>query len=677
LLNALDVEVQARLSKGSPDDAVWMDLLAATKPHLIDTLSRLLRPRWPGNPRQSAMPVEVSFRALMLDPERTNWLSRLPWVDLVPLTDAIERAGKSLRDEDLRHDLHASCLSLDDGGERLRMSLVPPVEVMAKEVSLWATNGEPKELKHLADATFLLRGQKNKVVDVRLAASILWNLSPDTARVASRAELRIRFKGREDRLYPVEVPCGNLGSHGQVVDMFLDLGSTTTKYIVRVAEVLSKPEVKRTSKLAEEWLLPPYEKVSFLADPTGATWANWVMALLSSLRRYSAQAHRGYLRSLHLTLPQSGALAVSKLASRLGPDCSATDSLGLLDGRSIDALVSRASLEAVGRHVVVLSPEHEVLARHYLEPLKVLHQAASAYEGSYHEREEERERQKTERSNWDRKKREQQDFDNRWFGYRWLHTRPAGPKGGHPTISQSFATPADWMKRLIEHPEMLERVILLDAGGLSLDMVVLESAELVPALSMSDSHCGGEEVTKQFAQRLGVVNMSSDDGTREKARLGDLWDNPNNTTDLGLDERFRRFGGRDQRAYREVTSAVYRETVRNLALKTAASWKHNRSARCTVLLTGGGSRNPHFQDLVAESIGDARLEAEIMDARAIQDLLAKARDFKHPLPALDAPAVKRFSMVHGWALGKVQGADRMVYDKYAVVGGLLAGVDRT
>ncbi|MFB8831993.1 hypothetical protein ACE0DR_28015 [Azotobacter sp. CWF10] len=539
-------------------------------------------------------------------------------------------------------------------------------------------SGEPSKVLDKFDRSiFLARDLMNPVLDVRLTAEVLWHLSPESEnkKTVDSAKLSVHLRGMDEPVF-IRIPCGNLGYRAQLIDVFLDLGSTTTKYIIRVGDHLLRPQTKRTAKLTEDWSLPRYEKARILKDQTGAEWARWVTELLTSLRRYTAQEHRGYLRSVHLTVPQTGQLNVATLAKALASCSNDTTEFLNLDTALIRALVNKACMESVsiasGEQVVVLIPEHESLAQHYLAPLKVLHQAAVSYHKSFRDREEERAYQKRRQKEWDQKLVEQQDYDNSFFLWRWLNTRPAGPSGKRPSISLAFRSPADWMQRLVAHPHLLDRVVLLDAGGLSLDIAVLESSVLVPSCSRSDATCGGEALSLEFAKRLGISNITSEDSTHQKARLGHLWANPANAASLPWDERFRRFGGSQQEAYREATHFVYRQAVTDLASAIAGQWTRPHSARCTILLTGGGSRNPHFQELVAECIAQAGLEPDVVDARGIQDLLDEARTFKHPLPDLTSTPVTLFTTVHGWALGEIQGSERMTYDKYAVVGGLLA-----
>lgn len=676
LLERLDRAASEALSRGKLDDATWADLRVTSMAHVTEAIDGVLRPRWPGKSQRSSVPLELSFRALLLDPQRTLRSTNLPWLEVVPVFHALERAGKTVRDEDLRHSLHESRLSLDEGGERLRLSLIPSIEIMTKWVSLWSTGEAPQELARFDGTVTLPRNQQTRVLDVRLGAEHLRQLAPEGGGSSPGAELRVTIHGREDRPYRVAVPCGDLGDQRTLVDVFLDLGSTTTKYAVQVGTSLTTPRHAKTEMLAREWSLPLYEKSRMLADPTGRVWAEWVPALLGALRRYAARVHRGYLQRVHLTLPDSGSLAVKPLAAAVQRTDQALEREGALDMSAVQSLQRRIEIEAAGARGVVLEPEHTALARHYLAPLRALRLAASSYQRAFKEHETLQETQRAEQRDWDVRRARQREFDQSNFFVRMFKTRPPRPSGGRPTVSSSMMSPTEWMRRLIDRPDLLDRVILLDAGGLSLDVAVLESAVCVAELSKSDATCGGEEVTRRLASHLGRESLPSDDGTRLKARLGAQWANKANTADLPDDERFGRFGGRDQRAYHQATHQVYEALVRALAQACAARWKPKRAVACTVLLTGGGSANPHFVKLVADCLAEAGLEADVMHAPFLQESIESARRYQHPSLSLTSPGVTLFTTVYDWSydLEKNAGSKQHAYDKFAVVGGLIAGV---
>jgi len=210
------------------------------------------------------------------------------------------------------------------------------------------------------------------------------------------------------------------------------------------------------------------------------------------------------------------------------------------------------------------------------------------------------------------------------------------------------------MEELIVHPEQLDHVVLLDAGGLSLDISVLQKHVLMADLSHSDASCGGEEISSRIGH-----NERGDAGTRYKAHLGKRWS----------EARERESTFAVQREYREVTRAVYGPSLRPL-FETLA--KRLGGVRyCTVLLTGGGSRNPHFPDFVVELAAAAGFEVTVVDAPIVQDLIMQARQFPEPLAQLDSPPIQRFEETKRWSDSRER-QPWARYDKFAVVGGMCA-----
>jgi hypothetical protein len=680
LLAALQREVDAHLDPRALADATrWAALHVAVRGQVEAAVDALLRPRWPGRQGAAAVPVELSLRVLQLNPWAALPGRAFPWLEVVPIDAGIVRAGANLRPGDVRAKLFDSKLSLDEGGDRLRVALHVPVEVLVEELLLCPTNHPSVVLAKLDASTFLPRDRWTPVLDQHLPAFALWKLSAQPKEPQPGAEIRARLRGAAEPTVLSRVPCGDLGGRDTLVDVFLDLGSTTTKYIVRVGGRLSAPRAKGTAKLAEEWSLPRYDKAKVLADPSGREWATWIAGLLPALRRYAAREHCGHFRSVHLTIPQAGALDVAALARAASAGEPPSDGLQAgLDAPALSALHKQAVAEAVGfatgGQVVILRTEHEAVAAHYLSPLRVLHQAAAAYHRSFDSLQAERAHQRQRQAAWDQKRAKRQAYDDSSLWRRVWDTKPEGPSGARPEVKKAPHSPADWMRRLVEHPELLERVVLLDAGGLSVDIAVLESNVLVPACSKSDAHIGGEAITRALGRRIGTPAISSEQGTNEKARLGALWADKHNSPSLSWDERFGLFGGRSQRAYREVTRELCAPPIHALAEELGQRWAQGGSRQCTVLLTGGGSRNPHFEELIGEQFAASGLEPLVMDARGLQELLDEARAFPHPLPELASPAVVLFSTVKGWTW--VSGSERNAYDKFAVVGGLLAGAQR-
>ncbi len=303
---------------------------------------------------------------------------------------------------------------------------------------------------------------------------------------------------------------------------------------------------------------------------------------------------------------------------------------------------------------VVLVPEHRLLAAHYLSVLKILADAARAYSNRYSSHEELRSQQAARRSAWESKAAAVRRFEAKSWWHRLWNSKPSGPSGSRPSVHQKIADPAKWMEDLIAHPEQLEHVVLLDAGGLSLDISVLEKHSLLPDLSHSDSACGGEEISSRIGRR-----ETGPSGTRYKAGLGKRWS----------EARDRESSYADQREYRDVTRSVYEPSLKPLFEKLAKRWRGVRY--CTVLLTGGGSRNPHFPDFVVELAAGAGFEVTVVDAPLVQDLITQARQFPEPLPQLDSAPVRRFEETKRWSDSRER-QPWARYDKFAVVGGMCA-----
>ena len=679
LLGKLSVVAKECLKNGL-DGHAWLGLRVRARGLLFDELNSFLEHHSLGHHSDSKMDVDVSFRLLNLNPEMSDVEVGHSWVEVVSLHDASSIAARELDRGKLDVDLHGSLPSLGEGGECLRISVSSPFAAFVEETTLASKDDPDRPLEEKVKSwVFLRRNVKTALLDLRLSAKTLRSLASKPSDSPNRAELHVRIHGKDEAI-SIDIPCGDLGDPGRMVDAFLDIGSTTTKYIFRVGQLLEEPAVRGTKKLIEEWSLPPYMKARFLEDATGEEWAKWVSCLLVALRRHVGSKLGGYLRSVYLTLPQSsGGLDVSGLNASLAAEILIQRSLALYrdasgmdtipasssssKSTSIDALQRHVERETVGQvegvQALVLVSEHQAVAKFYLEPLKALYQIARSYQ-------EYRDEQKAKQSDWYVRYLAKSEYNAKSFLGRLFTTTPDGPSGSIPGVPSPLP---DWMRKLIESPEKLERVVLLDAGGLSLDMAVLESGELVAEYSKSDITSGGERVSIELGKRLGWQDTSSENATDEKAALGQVWARFAGGTDIPLDQRFVQCGnGRSHKAYREVTRHVYKDAIKELASSVTSRWES-----CTVILTGGGSRNPHLQEFVFECMEQAGIEADVVDAQILQEFVNEASSFSTPLPGLGALPIALFTTIHGLALKELSGGSRhLAYDKYAVVGGMLA-----
>jgi len=316
---------------------------------------------------------------------------------------------------------------------------------------------------------------------------------------------------------------------------------------------------------------------------------------------------------------------------------------------------------AVAEHLILdsrihLAAEHELLAIHYLSVIMIIQKAAKGYLGRYEGHEDERYKQKVALAEYDRKAAAHRAYEDKSFLLRWFSAEPERPSGERPKVADSIADPTTWMRELIRHPAQLDQVIILDAGGLSLDIAVMEGGRLVSALSCSDTTCGGEAISREIGD-----HKIGDSGTRYKANLGLQWRQNPDSRDVA-----------QQCEYREVSTRLYRQALASLFTRLAERWEN--APACCVLLTGGGSRNPHLGDYIAEALGSVHLQATVVDAFLLQNLIQEARAFPEPLADLDSPTILRFEETLGWSKRREQ-QELVRYDRFAVIGGMYASTE--
>ena len=125
-----------------------------------------------------------------------------------------------------------------------------------------------------------------------------------------------------------------------------------------------------------------------------------------------------------------------------------------------------------------------------------------------------------------------------------------------------------------------------------------------------------------------------------------------------------------QREYRDATRELYGPVLTRV-IRTLGETRWKKSPHCCVLLTGGGSRNPHLAEYISELASDAGLRANVVDAPTVQDLIRQAREFPEPLQELGSEEVRRFEATQVWSERRER-QPLARYDKFAVVGGMCA-----
>lgn len=611
---------------------------------LTDEVNSLIRRSWEGLRQPSQARVVVSIRAMLLDPDITLAEGEPPpaWLEVVSFDEAAAAAAAKLRDGEVTYDVTRTQVGFAPGGDRIEVAVRSPREILIRECRV--VSGD-KQLLVAPLTRIVRRNVFTALPPVVLSADVVREFAADGA---SDGELQLSVNGTE-KTFATRIPIAALPPYSAVADIFLDLGSTNTKWALRFDEKEPVAHDQDTSMLTEAWGIDAYRKSKFLADPTGDRWSEWVARALPALRQWIGREHNAYLRNVYLSLPSTEQFDVTALGKTLRDMARSDDGVW----RSPKDALKRAITEnLVSQGKVIVEPEHELIAAHYLRVLHILQKAARAYADRFESHEARRADQAKRQRTWDSRQAAVKDYESRWFGYRWINDRPKGPSGSRPTIDQKIQNPAEWMNNLVEHPEQFDHVVLLDAGGLSLDISVLEHHRLVPTLSHSYARCGGEALSSIIGRR-----EVGPRGTRYKAQLGLRWKQAQDLSDLGQLEY--------RKATRELYGPVLRPVIGSLR-KT--HWK--KSQGC-VLLTGGGSRNPHLAEYVELLAKEVWLCANIMVAPVVQDLIRQAREFPEPLQELSAEEVRRFEATQLWSERRER-QPLARYDKFAVVGGMWA-----
>jgi hypothetical protein len=393
--------------------------------------------------------------------------------------------------------------------------------------------------------------------------------------------------------------------------------------------------------------------------------------LLVSLRREAA-ARGGFLQSVTLSLPATGGLDVELLAKCL------VRSRKRLEGLSLDAIsglrhaVYAHTTRGDGRAGILrLIPEHEAVASHYRGALTALRAAAL---GSHQEEVEKnsliKARNKSAQAHYQKKKQEVLANNNKLIP--WLLGIGKKSLPSRPKPEALVASLADWMQQLVARPEFIEHVVVLDAGGLTLDVTVFDGDTLLTRLSRSEASCGGEALSQSFSTSLGRPAYDSETYTKLKVSCGTAWrEAGKRVTSDGHAEILAAHRGRlrkRQETYFACTVPVYEPVLRSIFGSCARKW--TQSPQCSILLTGGGSQNPHFARLVAETAKQSGLDVLVRDAEDLGHLIERAHAHEDSTGALNHSNVKRFLEVVAWGYADQSRAKGEDYDRYAVVGGL-------
>ena len=573
------------------------------------------------------LPVSVSFKCSLVDRDiDEDNESKLPgWVVRVRFLDATEDTARKL-DEGNIAVTDLSQIGFDERSDKVSLKFKSGHSVIIEGVDIADCRGEP--LQRFDRTIIAPREETVRVADLQLTAEVIRGMSSwDYGR------LLIRLKGRPKPVGNVLLSIGAVPLAGCTASLFLDLGSTSSKWALELRtgdSVELTSHIQESSTLTRQLGLDEYRKSDVIgADAEAiARWVRWWTDAVPALRYWVGREYNAYLEDINFSVPVT-LQGTGEAASQI------------LDEDEYFNRAKRTHL--VGPAAVRLRPEHELIAEHYLAPLRVLERSAHDYLKLVKHRGEE---VTAWSDDWNRLEAyKSKPLVTRFF-IRLLGDRPSGPRGRRPERLQS---PPEEVASLAERVGQLNRVLILDAGGLSLDVAVIENKTVVSELGQSLTNCGGEALSSRIGRR-----RVGKEGTRYKSHLGAVANAPLSKSDP------------KQQEYCAQTQALYEPGLGPVFETLGTRWRDNR--RCVAVLTGGGSKNPYFVKLIEDMARLRDLDMWPVDADSLDEIVDAWGELTSTTE--DAPEVVEFRRVLGWSR-KRETHRTASWDQFAVIGGML------
>ena len=581
------------------------------------------------------LPLLIAIRCALLDPGffYTAELCRTgDWFALVPFDKSAEAAAKDIAPNDITFRNHQP-IGLLPSKDRLAFTITSTKSVIIDRVDIACREGQPP-LQEFEQGWILHRDREHPIDGLSLKAESIrrLNTSADDGAI-----VRVWLKGR-DEPFTTRVSL-DLPSQTPTAELILDIGSTTVKLALAISSNGStqpkwQPHNYETRYFLEMVELDDYNKADFVGDEQSnrTNWCNWWTRALPKLRYWIARQHGAYLTKLRLSIPVTSNDNLQKMDDAL------KGNRGLADAKR-DHLAYPKSIS--------LAAEHQLIANHYLSALNDLELHAIDIEERF-QKDMQAKRAHIEREGAIREYEEENFMRKLWH---WVTLqKPKPPSGSRPEPKER----SDKLKKLGTRPSQLERVMVLDAGGLSLDVAILEtnnnSTEVLHPHGRSLSSCGGEELSARIGERKTGL-----EGTQYKAKLSLL------AVELGQskgDPRLEEYEAETRRLY-DVSD------LQGVFEWLGEHWKND--CQCVALMTGGASCNPYFQSLILRMAANVGLDMWPLDAANIVDIieeLEQDRDQRNN----ELTEAERFKAVYSWSRER-ENNRWSAWDMFAVVGG--------
>ena len=213
------------------------------------------------------------------------------WLFVRDFSKAVSKNGSLLKKSDL--SIKYGMFVISEKKYRIDIFITAEQSVLLDRVELLKDNGINQTYHK---ETFLEKGKRTEVLSRTLDAKYLYNLSRQ-----QQYYFDFYFKGRE-KPFKISTPKTNLKWLEQG-DLYLDIGSTTTKFYVVSNQEIKQAQFKETTAFFSDMSVDIYNKRHLLTNPE--EWKFWIRQLLPKVRYWllNNEVSPLYLRNLCVTLP--------------------------------------------------------------------------------------------------------------------------------------------------------------------------------------------------------------------------------------------------------------------------------------------------------------------------------------------------------------------------------------
>jgi len=499
-----------------------------------------------------------------------------PWLFIKDFSKAVSHNASNLGQNDFKVDYGATNILENDYS--LELFATSEQSVLVSTVNLMRGTSV---YKTFTTEYFLEKSTRTKIVAIELDAQCLYELSMGV----NEYHFLIYLRGKQSP-FKVKFPRHSLRTL-DVGDLYLDIGSTTTKFFVVSDGEVIQSQFKGTAQFFTDMSSDIYDKRHLLKSPD--KWKSWIQQFLPKVRKWllTSGSPPVYLRDLFVTIPVENDRKVKTF-------------------KSIEATIQKEQEDLLGSFQVHF--EHKALENAYIPILKELMRQGSEYNEVRNAEQvviDKKNNQK--RKAYENAKAKREKYKSYGFFKKLFSSKP--PKPSKPTYQRNTKQKLiSSIQELLEGSDALKRVVILDAGGLSTDVSILESQSgQYQKLSASKSfvECGGEQLSSQIGRK-----KTGEAGTKYKMTLTQKYEK--GLKDKKLTE------------YKTQTAVVYESMLDETFTFVRKKWGRKSFY---VLTIGGGNDNPYLQELMRAKLDEHNLKSTVLTIRDFNSFISDAQSF--------------------------------------------------